>query len=248
MEVFRGGGRAFLLKEGLGAGEVFGVGALAEADGPVGAVEEAVFGEGVEDACGGFVPVGFVPEVGEFGVDVGAGFEGLEGGVFLEGEVVENDAKGGDGVVEAGGGGDDEGAADGIEGEVGFGEAAEVVEEDGAAEVFGEGIPADPDAEEEGVGAEAGELLGEGGLAGFEAADEAADEGVAAGEFEDPGVVLDPGGGFDDDGAGDAEGLSEGGEFGGEDGSMEERVGGWRPGDALGAGGVVEVDVGIEDG
>lgn len=172
----------------------------------------------------------------------------MKRGVFLEGEVVEDYAKGGDGVVEAGGGGDDEGAADGIEGKVGAGEAAEVVEEDGAAEVFGEGIPADADAEEEGIGAETGELLGEGGGAGFEAADEAADERVAASEFEDPCVVLDPGGGFDDDGAGDAEGLGEGGEFGGEDGAMEEGVGGGGPGDALGAGRVVEVDVGIQDG
>ena len=52
-----------MLEEGLGAGEVFGVGALAEADGPVGAVEEAVFGKGLEDAVGSFVPVGFVPEI-----------------------------------------------------------------------------------------------------------------------------------------------------------------------------------------
>lgn len=63
VEVFPGGGRAFLLEEGLGAGEVLGVGALAEADGPIGAVEEAVFGEGFEDALSRLAPSGFVPEI-----------------------------------------------------------------------------------------------------------------------------------------------------------------------------------------
>jgi hypothetical protein len=125
---------------------------------------------------------------------------------------------------------------------------AEVVEEDGVGEVLGEGLDVDADAEEEGVGLEAGQLLREDGGAGFETADEAADERVAAGEVEDPGIVFDPGGGFDDDGSGDPEGLGQGGEFGGEDAAMEEGVGGRRPGDALRAGGVVEVDVGIEDG
>lgn len=172
----------------------------------------------------------------------------MEGDVFLEGEVVEDEAEGGDGVVEAGCGFDERGAADEVKGEAGGGELAEVGEEDGVCEVLVEGLNVDADAEKEGVGLEAGQLLGEGGLSGLEAADEAADQGVTAGEVEDPGVVVEPGGGFDDDGSRDPEGLGQGGEFGGEDGAMEEGVGGRGPGDALGAGGVVEVDVGIEDG
>jgi hypothetical protein len=43
----------------------------------------------------------------------------VEGGVFLEGEVVEDEAEGGDGVVEAGGGFDEGGTADEVEGEAG---------------------------------------------------------------------------------------------------------------------------------
>lgn len=172
----------------------------------------------------------------------------MEGGVFFEGEVVEDEAERGDGVVEAGGGFDERGAAKEVEGEVGGGELAEMVEENGVCEVLVEGLDVDADAEEEGVGLEAGQLLREDGGAGFETADEAADERVAAGEVEDPGIVFDPGGGFDNDGSGDPEGLGQGGEFGGEDGAMEEGVGAGRPGDTLGAGGVVEVNVGIEDG
>lgn len=233
-------------------------------------IDEVVFAEDVPDEVhDGFVDgrvkrliagVAGAMEAGEFdeGVPLTEGAEmagvGLEnGGVGGQGkglEMAEDDAEVRNLVGEAEGGFDEiEAGVGDFEGEAGLGVGLHVFDEEGLVDGGDEVLPfpdvAVADAEKKLVAVVAFEVLAELGDGGVEVADHAGDDGFVFDHHEDPEIVFDPGAGFDFDAADDAE--REGG-FAvvvGEEGRV---VGGEGKRGALGAGLVVEVKVGVDDG
>lgn len=77
--------------------------------------------------------------------------------------------------------------------------------------------------------------------------DKTLDERLGAREVENPFIVFNPRTRLDDDGAGDAQRLGDGFKLGGEDRAVEKRVILSGKGNALRAGGIVEVGVRIDN-
>ena len=111
-----------------------------------------------------------------------------------------------------------------------------------------EGAAGYPDSPEQGVGREKRSMSDCEPLpVGIDVPHQADDPGIGGGEVEHPLVVLQPGAGLDDDGSGHPLGDGELAVVLRQHGAVEESVAGSRPGHSLGAGGVVEVGVGIDD-
>ena len=242
----------------LGEGEDFAVGAFAlVGDGPVAAEDHSVLAEGVPQdveipsvvsdigwcRADGALQVHHAGELAEHVGPFGGALDEIDGVGFWvvavhfdAGTVVDDDTQLGDGI------GDFERAlaASEVEGEIAVREQAELFD------VIG--IPAArTDAAVDRILREAIEVGFEGVVVGIEVADEADDERVVLREVEDPLIVFDPFAALDDDDAIDASGHCDilttigAGRFV-EDGVVL----GW-PGGALGARGVVKMDVGVYD-
>src|ERR1700724_3375017 len=90
-------------------------------------------------------------------------------------------------------------------------------------------------------------MLREGGASRIEVSYEGDDERVIRSQIEHPLVVFEQRIGFDDNRAGDAQALRSGGEIGGQSAPIKQRIVLGRPRNALRTGGIVKMDVGIDD-